>query len=130
MSNITANQPDANGLTLETLRQIIRRLPGEQRQQLRTMLAEDAPVERERQLDLASLPAIPPAEFAAKWEQERTWLAQHQHEYAGQWVALDGDRLITFGDSAKDVYAALKAAGISGTLVTRVEHADDLTAIE
>lgn len=130
MSNIAANQQDANGLTLETLRQIIRRLPGEQRQQLRTMLAEDAPSERGSQLDLACPPAIPPAEFAAKWEQERTWLAQHQHEYAGRWVALDGDRLVATGSNAKEVYAALKAAGISGTLVTRVEHTDDLTAIE
>ena len=130
MSNITATQPDTNGLTLENLRQIIRRLPGEQRQQLRTMLAEDAPSESGSQLDLACPPAIPPAEFAAKWEQERTWLAQHQHEYAGRWVALDGDRLVATGSNAKEVYAALKAAGISGTLVTRVERADDLTAIE
>jgi hypothetical protein len=130
MSNIAANQPDANGLTLEALRQIIRRLPGEQRQQLRTMLAEDAPSEHESQLDLTCPPAIPPAEFAAKWEQERTWLAQHQHEYAGRWVALDGNQLVATGSSAREVYAALKATGISGTLVTRVEHADDLTAIE
>lgn len=124
MSNIAANQPDANGLTLETLRQIIQRLPGEQQQQLRMMLAQDAPFEHRSQLDLPRTPVIPPAEFAAKWEQERTWLAQHQREYAGRWVALDGDCLIATGSTAKEVYAVLKAAGISRTLVTRVEPYD------
>lgn len=124
MSNIAANQPDANSLTLETLHQIIRRLPNEQRQQLRTMLADDAPVEARGQLDPACPLAIPPAKFAAKWEQERTWLTQHQQEYAGRWVALDGNLLVATGSSAREVYAALKAAGISGTLVTHVEPYD------
>jgi hypothetical protein len=37
---------------------------------------------------------------------------------------------IATGSSDRDVYAALKAAGISGSLVTRVEHPDDLSVIE
>jgi len=29
---------------------------------------------------------------------QMAWIAAHQEEYAGQWVALDGDRLIAHGD--------------------------------
>ena len=130
MPNIAANAHEASEMTLESVRQLIRQLPGEQRQQLRVMLDEDSQPALVRPPDHACPPVIPPAEFAAKWEQERAWLAQHQHEYAGRWVALDGDRLVTAGVTAREVYAALKAAGITGTLVTRVEHPDDLSAIE
>jgi hypothetical protein len=117
-------------MTLESLRQLIRQLPGEQRQQLRSLLDEELQTMTARQFDCALPPVIPPDEFAAKWKAEPTWLENHQREYAGRWVALDGERLVTAGASAREVYAALKAAGISGTLVTRVEHPDDLPVIE
>src|SRR5574337_2077162 len=34
---------------------------------------------------------------------ERSWLRDHQAEYPGAWVALDGENLIAHGSSAKDV---------------------------
>lgn len=49
------------------------------------------------------------------------WLSEHKHEYAGQWVALDGERLIGHGTSAKEVYALADAAGVKNPLVTRVD---------
>lgn len=52
---------------------------------------------------------------------EMNWLSEHQEEYAGQWVALKGDRLIARGSSAKEVYAAADAAGVDLPLVTRVD---------
>lgn len=33
-------------------------------------------------------------------KQERAWLNAHRDEYLGQWVALDGDRLIAHGTDA------------------------------
>lgn len=29
---------------------------------------------------------------------ELAWLAAHEEEYAGQWVLLEGDRLVAHGD--------------------------------
>ncbi|MGH9850982.1 MAG: DUF5678 domain-containing protein [Blastocatellia bacterium] len=81
-------------------------------------------------IDPGTPPILPPKEFVAKWELERRWLEKNGQEYAGRWVALDGDRLLAAGSSAREVYAALKVAGISGSLVTRVEHLDDLSVIE
>ena len=39
------------------------------------------------------------------------WLDENQEKYSGQWVALDGDRLIASGPTAKEVYSKAKAEG-------------------
>lgn len=57
---------------------------------------------------------------------ERRWLAEHGEEYAGQWVALDGDRLLAHGERASEVYAAVREAGVSLPLVVRVDPTDHL----
>ena len=57
---------------------------------------------------------------------EAAWLEQHREEYAGQWVALDGERLVAASTNAKDVLAAAKAAGIADALIVRVESRDAL----
>ncbi|MDQ3011034.1 MAG: DUF5678 domain-containing protein [Acidobacteriota bacterium] len=38
------------------------------------------------------------------------WLADHATDYAGQYVALDGDRLIAHGADPETVFAALRAS--------------------
>ena len=40
------------------------------------------------------------------------WLHENRENYPGQWVALDGDRLIASGPTAKEVYSKAKAEGI------------------
>lgn len=57
---------------------------------------------------------------------ETAWLEQNRDKYAGQWVALDGDRLISSGSDATAVYAAAKAAGIADALLFKVEPRDAL----
>lgn len=58
--------------------------------------------------------------------EEMRWLTEHRDEYAGQWVALDGERLIASGVSAKVVYETARAAGVELPLVVQVEPADQL----
>ncbi len=127
MSNTLVNQVEP---ALEPVMRLIRQLPAEMRKQLRLLLDEDLKTENSRPLDPKAPPIIPPEEFARKWELERKWVEENGQEYAGRWVALDGDHLLATGSSAREVYAALKAAGISGSLVMRVEHPDDLSVIE
>lgn len=55
------------------------------------------------------------------FSREMEWLNCHKAEYAGQWVALKGDRLIAHGATAREVYAAADAAGVETPLVTRVD---------
>jgi Family of unknown function (DUF5678) len=56
------------------------------------------------------------------------WLATHAREYAGQWVALDGDRLIAHGPHHHEVWAAAEASGVYLPLVTFVENPDRVYA--
>jgi Family of unknown function (DUF5678) len=55
---------------------------------------------------------------------DRQWLADHRDEYAGQWVALEGGRLISHGANAKEVHQAAQDAGHSDALLVLVEPSD------
>jgi len=39
-------------------------------------------------------------------------LHENREKYSGQWVSLDGDRLIANGLMAKEVYSKAKAKGV------------------
>jgi len=57
---------------------------------------------------------------------EMRWLAEHREEYAGQWVALDGERLLASGANAREVYDAARRSGVELPLVVQVESPDEL----
>lgn len=59
-------------------------------------------------------------------KRERQWVKEHQHEYAGQWVALDGNRLIAASRDQMEVNAAVEADGAYLPLILRVPAPDDL----
>ena len=58
-----------------------------------------------------------PAEVNERSE-EFLWLANESGPYAGQWVALDGSRLIAHGGELATVSAAAWAAGVDRPLLT------------
>ncbi len=53
------------------------------------------------------------------------WMNEHAREYSGQWVALDGDRLIAHGEKAGEVFAAADADGAYLPLVTYIPPIDE-----
>ena len=57
---------------------------------------------------------------------EREWLKEHRHEYIGQWVALDGDRLISHGTNAREVSEAARAAGVTTPFLAHIDPDDEL----
>ena len=44
-------------------------------------------------------------------ELEMRWIGEHRNEFPGEWVALDGDRLIAHGKDADPVFAAARTTG-------------------
>jgi endonuclease V-like protein UPF0215 family len=57
---------------------------------------------------------------------EIAWLVEHRNEYAGQWVALEGDWLIAAGFNASEVYEIARRSGVELPLVVQVEASDAL----
>jgi hypothetical protein len=51
---------------------------------------------------------------------EMAWLEEHEREYAGQWVVLDGNRLIGHGDDPRPIVAKARAEGIERPMVVHV----------
>ncbi len=52
---------------------------------------------------------------------EMTWIAGHEREYAGQWVVLDGDRLIGHGNDPLPIVQRARIEGIERPLIVHVK---------
>lgn len=92
----------------------VRRLAPEQKRRVREALdgEDQAKVQSsDRSVDLS---------------RELRWIEKHRSKYAGQWVAVRGDRLLSSGADGREVYKAARAAGDERPFVTRVEPADEL----
>ena len=81
----------------------IEQLPAPKQEQIRRWLNENGAMNREGRSSLAR------ANRSAK---SLRWLDENREKYSGQWVALDGDRLIASGPTAKEVYSKAKAEGV------------------
>lgn len=57
---------------------------------------------------------------------EREWIEKHRAEFAGQWVALSGDKLLSHGINGREVYAQAKAKGVKVPFVVHLESSDEL----
>lgn len=57
--------------------------------------------------------------------EEMQWLAQESSAYAGEWVAIQGPRLIAHGAKLADVSAAAKAAGVNDPFFASVPEDPD-----
>lgn len=66
------------------------------------------------------IPATTLADLANA-ERSMLWVAEHRHEYGGQWVALDGDRLVAAGQSAKEVADQARREGVRAPFLDRVD---------
>jgi hypothetical protein len=55
----------------------------------------------------------------------RRWIEEYGAEYAGRWVALDGDRLIAFGQTEGEVAIAARDDGAYLPLVIYLPRPDE-----
>lgn len=62
-----------------------------------------------------------PASPDQKDEAAFKWINDHGGAYPGQWLALDGDRLLACGANLAEVAAAARAAGVQFPLLHLVE---------
>ena len=116
MSTATVETNEA--ITVESLLKQIEQLPRDEQLRLAQLIEEQ----------LAALNQ-PPREPMKDRTRERQWIKEHKHEYAGQWVALDGDRLIAASPVQQEVWEAIKADHAQLPLVQRIPAPDDLPYI-
>ena len=112
--------------TLERIIADIQLMPHHQLLQVRRVLDERLLTAVAPQ-DLPLTPRLvrrtqPPKDRTAEYQ----WMTQHRDEYAGQWVALDGDRLLAHNLEYEPVVAAARAAGVTDALILLVEASDAL----
>lgn len=105
-------------ITVENILNQISQLPLAEQIRLRQMLEQREKPKPPRD---KRVPPIPVPDST----REMKWVAEHRREYAGQWVALDGDRLIAHGTDSKVVYAAAKADGAYLPMVTFIDDPDN-----
>ncbi|MEK6409687.1 MAG: DUF5678 domain-containing protein [Acidobacteriota bacterium] len=110
-----------SGSTIEDILREIAQLPQSEQNRLRHLLdqREDQTASRDRAVSLAPVPDS---------TRELQWVIAHARQYAGQWVALDGDRLIAHAPVASEVFDAADADGAHLPLITFVEHPEKVYA--
>jgi hypothetical protein len=54
-------------------------------------------------------------------EREMRWISEHRDEYIGQWVALDGDRLLSHGEDLNKVFDKAQAQGVNAPFTAFIE---------
>ena len=59
-------------------------------------------------------------------EHEQEWLRAHAGEFAGHWVALDGDRLLSHGENGREVLEQAWRQGVEEPLVVRIPNEPEL----
>jgi Family of unknown function (DUF5678) len=115
-------------ITVETILRYIEQLSAPDRAKLFKMLATEAikPANGTTSGQKRSKPSPIPVPDP---EPSRRWMAAHRAEYAGQWVALDGDRLIASGATEAEVADAAEADGAYLPLIGYIPHPDEPTFI-
>jgi len=106
--------------TAELILAEIAALPPEEREKLRTLLnrrPSSAPDEAEQSVFIPLFDASDPAPSLR-------WIEEHRAEFAGQYVALDDDRLVAHGVNPQEVIAAVRASGLNGLFFTLILPAD------
>jgi hypothetical protein len=71
----------------------------------------------------SELREVPP-ENARRSARSLQWLDENREKYSGQWVALDGDRLIARGPTAIEVYSKAKKEGVETPFVELVTETE------
>lgn len=65
------------------------------------------------------------SDSAVKRMQHMAWLKAHREEYAGQYVALDGDRLLGVGATIREAHEQARRHGIERPFLTHISSAND-----
>ena len=113
-------------LTAEKALMFFRHLPPEEQRRFRELIEQETLIEEQPATSQHSGRRVSPPVPYIDRTREMNWLQEHSREYAGQWVALWEDQLISCGDDGAAIFAEAKAKGIERPLLVHVEDPDGL----
>jgi hypothetical protein len=114
-------QPMAE-ITFEQILPQVKALPPEDAAKLRDYL--NAQIQQDEAVKEAR--AMARATGMRNLSDEYRWIEEHREEYAGQWVALKGSRLISSGPNGVEVIRAARDAGFSDAFIKLVLPAEQI----
>ena len=100
-------------LSFDQIIKSIVELPAPEQERIRRWLNEKGVTNEEGQSSQA---------HANRSAKSLRWLHENQKKYSGQWIALDGDRLIASAPTSKEVYSKAKAEGVEIPFVELVTN--------
>src|SRR5262249_32421060 len=102
--------------TAELILAEIAALPPEEREKLRAMLNRRSPLTSNEAQQSGFIPIFDTSNPAPSLR----WIEEHRAEFAGQYVALDGDRLVAHSSDPHEIIAAIRASGLNGLFFTLI----------
>lgn len=108
--------------TAEVILAEIAALPAEEREKLRTLLNRQPSTANGQAMPGAFIPPFDASDPAPSL----SWIEEPRAEFAGQYVALDGDCLVAHGTDLQEIGAAVRASGLNGLFFTLIPPADAL----
>ncbi len=103
--------------TIEQAIEIIQQLPPPEREKFFDWAEE----EKQRELSEKETKKREIEQKSEKFRHALQWIEEHKEKYDGQWVCLDGNKLISHGFDGKKVYEEAKAKGIETPFMERVK---------
>lgn len=107
--------------TFEQAVEVVKALPAEDRGRLSEWLNSQEQLDKTTPSPLSTL-----EERETRFQNSLQWLEKNKAAYLGQWVALDGGRLLAAGKDGKQVYAKAVATGVTVPLLQQINAEDDL----
>lgn len=110
---------------IETIKQQIITLSSQQRSELTRFL-----VEQEEKDKLVAASATAPRDemdaFEHKRQQHMEWMKAHREEYAGQYVALEGNHLVGQGRTLAEAHQQARQNGVHDPFLVRLTSENDV----
>ena len=111
-------------VTIESILSQIAQLSQSERTQLRQILEKEVLQNKPTKPPLDK--RVPPIPLPKDGMVSLRWVSKHAKEYIGQWVALDGERLIAHSTNHHEAFDAAKADGAYLPLIEFVSDPDEI----
>jgi hypothetical protein len=99
-----------------------KQLPPDEQQKLIESLQKPIESPPKKKLGRRVPPPVPSKDRTLEYQ----WLAEHSREFAGKWVALEGDQMIACGARGAKVLAEARAKGVDRPFLVQVLDPDGL----